>query len=152
MALKLVTLAVFLTVFVGCRGNSPANLGVKDGKLADCPRTPNCVSSQSVAEDRDHYIQPLHYTASRDEAKAALISVIESMKRTEIVTVTDDYIRAEFTSRIFRFVDDVEFYLDDATKTIHVRSASRLGKSDMGVNRKRIEAIRELLYRQTKGQ
>ena len=148
MALKTFALAVCLTVLIGCRGNTPTNLGVKDGRLADCPQSPNCVSSQSVAGDKEHYIQPLHYSGSRDVAKATLVSVIESMKRTKIITVTDDYIRAEFTSRIFRFVDDVEFYFDDATKTIHVRSASRLGKSDLGVNRKRVESIRELFDRQ----
>ncbi len=147
MALKTFALAVCLTVLIGCRGNTPTNLGVKDGRLADCPQSPNCVSSQSVVGDKEHYIQPLHYSGSRDEAKAALISVIESMKRTKIITVTDDYVYAEFTSRIFRFVDDVEFYFDDTTKTIHLRSASRLGHSDLGVNRKRVESIRELFDR-----
>ncbi len=144
MAVKSLVLAFCLVVLVGCRGNTPTNIGIRDGKLAPCPSSPNCVSSQSVAGDKEHYIQPVHYSGSRDAAKAALISVIESMKRTKIITVTDDYVHAEFTSRIFRFVDDVEFYFDDATKTIHVRSASRLGRSDLGVNRKRVEAIREL--------
>ena len=148
MVIKMLLPMFCLAVLIGCGGTPPKNIGVKDGKLAACPSSPNCVSSQSQAGDKEHYIQPLHYTGSRDEAKAALVSVIESMKRTKIVTVRDDYVYAEFTSRIFRFVDDVEFYFDDTTKTIHVRSASRLGHSDLGVNRKRIESIRQLFDRQ----
>ena len=147
MVIKILVPMLCLAVLMGCRGNPPTNIGVKEGKLSPCPSSPNCVSSQSVADDKEHYIRPLGYSGSRDEAKATLISVIVSMKRTKIITVTDDYIHAEFTSRIFRFVDDVEFYVDDTTKTIHVRSASRLGKSDLGVNRKRIETIRELFDR-----
>jgi uncharacterized protein (DUF1499 family) len=148
MVIKILLPMLCFAVLIGCTGTPPTNIGVKEGKLAACPSSPNCVSSQSQAEDKEHYIQPLHYAGSRDEAKAALISVIESMKRARIITVRDDYVYAEFTSRIFRFVDDVEFYFDDATKTIHVRSASRLGHSDLGVNRKRIETIRLLFDRQ----
>ncbi len=149
MVIKMLLPMLCLAVLIGCTGNPPTNIGVKEGKLAACPLSPNCVSSQSEAGDKEHYIQPLHYTGSRDEARAALVSVIESMKRTKVITVADDYVYAEFTSRIFRFVDDVEFYFDDTTKTIHVRSASRLGHSDLGVNRKRIETIRLLFDRQT---
>ena len=148
MVVKAVVLVFCLAVLVGCTGKPPRDIGVKDGKLSPCPSSPNCVSSQSPAGDEEHYIQPLTYSGSPESARAALISVIESMKRTKIITVTDDYIYAEFTSRLFRFVDDVEFYIDDSAKTIHVRSASRLGKSDLGVNRKRIETIRELFDRQ----
>jgi uncharacterized protein (DUF1499 family) len=71
-----------------------------------------------------------------------LKKIIQQMKRTRIVTEADNYLYVEFTSALWRFVDDVEFSFDDASKTIHVRSASRLGKSDLGVNRKRIEMIR----------
>jgi uncharacterized protein (DUF1499 family) len=131
-------LGVFLT---GCTGVRPSNLGVRDGKLAPCPSSPNCVSSQS--SDKEHAVEPLRYSTTLQEAKARLETIIQGMPRTEIVTETGNYLHAEFTSLIFRFVDDVEFFLDDAAKLIHVRSASRLGKSDLGVNRKRIEAIRE---------
>ncbi len=73
-----------------------------------------------------------------------LIDVIKSMKRTKIVASTNIYIHAEFASAMFRFVDDVEFYFEDSRNIIHVRSASRVGYSDMGVNRKRIEQVRKL--------
>lgn len=148
MVIKAVVLLFCLTVLIGCTGTPPKDIGVRDGRPSPCPSSPNCVSSQSAAGDKEHYIRPLSYSGSPEVARAALISVIESMKRTKIITATDDYIYAEFTSRLFRFVDDVEFYIDDSAKTIHVRSASRLGQSDLGVNRKRIETIRELFDRQ----
>ena len=80
----------------------------------------------------------------KEEAMKGLVAVIESMRRTKIVTMTDDYLHVEFRSLVFRFVDDVEFYFDDRGKTIHLRSASRVGHSDLGVNRKRVERIREV--------
>ncbi len=124
----------------GCTGVRPANLGVKDGKLAPCPASPNCVSSQS--SDQEHAIEPLTFTGTATEAHAALGKIILGMKRSRIITDTNNYIHAEFTSAIFRFVDDVEFWFDENAKVIHVRSAARLGSSDLGVNRKRVEEIR----------
>jgi len=127
-------------IIAGCSGVRPANLGVKDGRLAPCPASPNCVSSQSA--DKEHAVAPLYYTASVPQTMANLKKVILGMKRARIVDEHDSYIHAEFTSALWRFVDDVEFYFDDTAKLIHVRSASRLGKSDFGVNRKRMEELR----------
>ena len=124
-------------------GRQPTNLGVHDGKLASCPNTPNCVSSQSL--DAEHGIEPLTYTSTTEEAIAALKAVIQGIKKTKIITENKNYLYAQFTSAIMGFVDDVEFYLDEAARVIHVRSASRLGQSDLGVNRKRIETIRAKL-------
>jgi uncharacterized protein (DUF1499 family) len=126
-------------------GTRPNNLGVKDGKLAACPNTPNCVSSQSPASDQEHYIAPLSYSGDAMAAMANLKSVIEGMERTAIITESENYLYAEFTSALMGFVDDVEFFLDQEAGVIHVRSASRLGQSDLGVNRKRVEAIRSKL-------
>ncbi|MEL6221026.1 MAG: DUF1499 domain-containing protein [Cyanobacteria bacterium J06626_14] len=126
-------------------GTRPDTLGVTDGKLASCPGSPNCVSSQAPKADAEHYIMPLTYDQSPSEAMAAVKSVVDSMERTEIITANDTYLYAEFTSALMGFVDDVEFYLDDQASVIHVRSASRLGQSDLGVNRKRIEQIRVAL-------
>jgi uncharacterized protein (DUF1499 family) len=123
-------------------GTRPTNLGVKDGKLADCPNTPNCVSSQAPETDTQHKIAPLGYTSSAAEAMAKLKSVIQGMDRTEVIAESEDYLYAEFTSALMGYVDDVEFFLDPAAGVIQVRSASRLGQSDLGVNRKRIEEIR----------
>ncbi len=134
---------LFLGVFsmMGCAGVRPSNLGVRDGRLAPCPSTPNCVSSQS--NDREHFIEPLPYAGDPREAMARLKTIIQNLPRTAIIDETGHYIHAEFTSLIFRFVDDVEFFSDDGARFIQVRSASRLGTSDFGVNRKRVEAIRK---------
>lgn len=121
-------------------GKRPDNLGVRDGKLTPCPNTPNCVCSQGA--DAAHSIEPLTYNSSPAEAMAALKKTIEAMPKTKIITENNNYLYAEFTSALMGFVDDVEFYLDETAKVIHVRSASRLGQSDLGVNRKRIETIR----------
>jgi uncharacterized protein (DUF1499 family) len=125
---------------IGCTGVRPANLGVKDGKLAPCPSSPNCVSSQS--SDIAHAIEPLSFTGTVAGAHSVLRTIILSMKRSQMITDTDSYIHAEFTSAIFRFVDDVELWFDENAKVIHVRSASRIGHSDLGVNRDRVEEIR----------
>ena len=124
-------------------GKRPNNLGVRDGKLAPCPSTPNCVCSQS--EDAEHKIEPLTYKSTPEVAFTQLKQAIASQPRTKIITESPNYLYAEFTSAIMKFVDDVEFYLDEDAKVIHVRSASRLGQSDLGVNRKRIETIRAKL-------
>ncbi|GAB4227483.1 MAG: hypothetical protein Kow00121_56200 [Elainellaceae cyanobacterium] len=122
-------------------GKRPTNLGVTDGKLVPCPGTPNCVSSQAADTDAEHKIAPLTYSSSATEAIAKLKSVIQSMERTEIINEQENYLYAEFTSALMGYVDDVEFYVEP-NGTIQVRSASRLGQSDLGVNRKRIEDIR----------
>jgi uncharacterized protein (DUF1499 family) len=127
-------------LLIGCHGTRPSSLGVRDGKLAACPESPNCVSSHMT--DETHRIDPLPYAGSGADALARLSAIVRSLPRTTIVTEKSDYLHAECTSRIFRFVDDVEFLADDRAKVIHVRSASRLGSSDLGVNRKRIELIR----------
>ena len=123
-------------------GTKPDNLGVNNGKLAACPNSPNCVSSQSPTSDETHFIQPLKYTSTTEKALTDLKNVIESEDRTKIINESSDYLYAEFKTALMGFVDDVEFYLDSSTNTIHLRSASRLGQSDLGVNRKRIETIR----------
>lgn len=127
-------------------GKRPANLGLTDGKLATCPNSPNCVNSQTPASDAEHSIAPITYKSASSEVMSKLKSVLEGMERTQIVTETGDYLYAEFTSALMGYVDDVEFYLDPSTPgQLQVRSASRLGQSDLGVNRKRIEAIRAKL-------
>jgi uncharacterized protein (DUF1499 family) len=118
----------------------PQNLGVVDGRLAPCPDTPNCVSTQ--ATDEQHRIAPLTFTDSPEEALRRLKQAIASMPRMEIVAESGDYLHVEATSLIFRFVDDVEFWVDRQAKAIHFRSASRAGRSDLGVNRARMEKFR----------
>lgn len=110
-------------------------------RLSPCPSSPNCVSSQS--RDESHRVEPLMYTGALAEAKEKLLGILGSMKRVKIVASEGNYVHAEFTSAVLRFVDDAEFLFDEASKTIQVRSASRSGYYDFGVNRRRIESIRE---------
>lgn len=140
--MKKTSLIIFICSLglIHCSGSQTVKLGTKDGKFVPCPGSPNCVSSQST--DKSHYIDPLHYSGELAEAREKILSVIVDMDRSKIITAKENYIHAEFTSRLFRFVDDVELYFDDREKVIHVRSASRIGYSDLGVNRKRVERIR----------
>jgi len=127
-------------LFIGCAGKRPRDFGMSSGLLQPCPDSPNCVSSQST--DEEHKIDPLALESSPLEALAKLKEIILEMERTSIIEETDNYLYAEFKSARMGFVDDVEFYIDAENEVIHVRSASRVGYGDFGVNRKRIEAIR----------
>lgn len=132
-------------VLAGCSGTRP-ELGIKNGILMPCPKTPNCVSSQAV--DEKHYIEPIQFMGTQEEAQDRIIKIFESEKRIKLVEIRDDYIWAEFRSALFGFTDDVEFYFPESQKgeiLIHIRSASRLGYSDLGVNKKRVEQIRNKL-------
>ena len=127
------------TVFSGKR---PEYLGVKDGRLARCKRTPNCVSSQADPGDAEHSIAPIAFQGSAADAMAALRKALGGMARASVVRSEAGYLYAEFRSRLMGFVDDVEFLIDERAGVIHVRSASRLGRRDFGVNRERVEALR----------
>jgi uncharacterized protein (DUF1499 family) len=133
-------LLYLIVMMVGCSGSRPSQIGATAGRLAACPDSPNCVSSQN--DDPRHAIAPFRYEGPAEKARERLIEAVSGMKRARIVVAEERYLRAEFTSALFRFVDDVEFLLDDGTRTIHVRSASRVGYSDLGVNRRRVEEIR----------
>ena len=124
-------------------GTRPDNLGVRNARLAPAKRTPNNVSSQADKNaDAQHYIEPLRYTGDAKRAWAALRQVVDGMQRVKVIASEPNYLYAEFSSRLMGYVDDTEFYLDEKAGVIHVRSASRLGRSDFGVNRERIESIR----------
>jgi uncharacterized protein (DUF1499 family) len=116
--------------------------GIVEGRLAPCPNKPNCVSSQAAASDQRHYIEALSYRGEPAQARARLEQVIAGLKRARVVVREDHYWRAEFKSALWRFVDDVEFLFDDNARRIDIRSAARVGYSDFGVNRRRMEEIR----------
>ncbi len=118
-------------------------------RLAPCPETPNCVSSQ--APDRTHRVEPLPIEGSPEEALARLRGVIEKMPRTKVKTHSESRLEATFRSLVFRFVDDLVAVVDAEAGVIHVRSASRTGSSDLGVNRKRVETIRRHYLRPPPG-
>jgi len=141
-------LAVLLGTLWGCGPGAPGpgapdRLGERDGLLTPCPDTPNCVSSD--ATDADHRVDPLALAGEPREAWTVLEEVLRDMPRTRIVEAEGEYLHAEVRSFVFRFVDDVEFHLRPQAGVIAVRSASRIGRSDLGVNRRRVESIRQEL-------
>ena len=120
----------------------PDNLGVKDGRLAPPKTTPNCVSSQAAPSDTEHFIAPIAFKGDAPAAVAAVRKAVEGMRDATVIRQEGGYLYAEYRSKLMRFVDDVEFFHDDKAGLIHVRSASRLGRRDFGVNRARVEALR----------
>ena len=135
---RIVVMALGLLGLAGCAGERPDNLGAREGILAPCPSSPNCVSSQT--ENERHRIAPLAFSGDPNAAFARLKRVLSGRSDTTIVDDLPDYLRVEL--RTMLFVDDGEFLLDRTNKVIHVRSASRLGYSDLGKNRSRLEEIR----------
>lgn len=113
-------------------------LGLYNGQLADCPETPNCVSSYSI--DKQHAIEAIH---GGHGTIALIASYVHTWEGASLVTETENYLHVEVRSSLFGFVDDIEFYFDGSL--IQVRSASRVGHSDLNANRKRVEMIREMV-------
>lgn len=130
-------LFTILPFLAACAGEPPQNIGIQEGKLTPCPDSPNCVSS--FESDEIHGIAPL--AGNLDQ----IGNVLRGLDEANIVSASDNYLYAEFTSSLMGYVDDVEFMYNESAGVTHVRSASRLGHSDLGANRDRIEAIRSAL-------
>ena len=133
------TAGLFLLSFTAQR---PANLGVRNGQLSACPDSPNCVSTQ--AEDREHWIAPFAFEQDPDMVIDTLEKITTRLPGTRMIEKSPHYLYVEFRSAFFRFADDVEFSVERESRRIHFRSASRVGYSDMGANRTRMELIRSL--------
>jgi uncharacterized protein (DUF1499 family) len=133
---RVVLLAV-LAFSGAARGEEPVS------RLQPCPPTPNCVSSK--AQGKTHRVEPFPFAGSGAEALARVRAAALSFPRTKVVEEAPGYVHVTFTSAVFRFVDDVEFEADEKALVVNVRSASRVGRGDFGVNRKRVEAIRAKL-------
>lgn len=131
---------------MACSGKPPLNLGVSDTGLSSCPDSPNCVSSD--AQSRDHKIQAYSLAIDTNLAWQAIREAVLKLPRTKIVTDTDGYLHVECRSAVFGFIDDFELHLRPKETVVAVRSASRVGHSDFGVNRKRVEQLRLMLIEQ----
>jgi uncharacterized protein (DUF1499 family) len=133
---------ILALAFLSAASRKRPELGARNGRLLPCSSLPHCVST--TTDDEQHRIEPLSFSDSPEEAWARLQQVMAGWPRTRILTTTDTdtYLRAECASLLFRFLDDVEFLLDRETKVIHFRASSRVGLSDLGVNRRRMEGIR----------
>lgn len=138
---KMWSLALCVATFglAGCSGEVPSDLGLTDGGLASCPDSPNCVSSQ--AESGYASMEPIPLEVSTQTAQGALIAVLNGMDGMTVITAQPGYIHAEARSRIFGYVDDVEFAIDEVEGVIDYRSASRMGYGDMNANRERMVEI-----------
>lgn len=137
MKLKIIFYIIVMTLSTANEANA-----VLKKQLPPCLDSPNCVSSQASVADAHHYIVPFKIKGDPDEAWAALKKAIDNHSRLVLTHETKDTLHAEATSLVFRFVDDINAILDVKARLIHIRSASRMGHSDFGVNRKRIEALR----------
>jgi uncharacterized protein (DUF1499 family) len=126
--------------FFSFAGARPGNLGVRSGRLSSCPCSPNCVSTD--ADDNDHNVPAFELALPAVDGWRAVRAAVVNLPRTTIVTETAEYLHAECVSAFFGFVDDLELHLRPAQNAIAMRSASRLGHSDFGVNRKRLENLR----------
>ena len=124
------------------RGEAPA-LGVQAGRLSPCPASPNAVSSQT--ESSEHRVDPLPVLGNPAEALSRCRTACLAEPGTRLISETDTYLRFEMVTRWWRFIDDLECLHDPVSNVIHVRSASRIGHSDLGTNRSRIERIRRRL-------
>lgn len=130
-------LLALLPFLSACAGEPPQNIGVREGSLTACPESPNCVSSYESSEQ--------HSIAALDANLEQIQQILLATDGANIVEQSNNYLYAEFTSSLMGYVDDVEFLYDPASNITHVRSASRVGYSDMGANRNRVEAIRSQL-------
>lgn len=141
----LAVVALFVMGYWSKSGEAP---GLVDGRLQQCPGTPNCVSSEFEA-DAAHHVEPLVFSAEQAaEVLPRLKAVIDEMGGSVLVEETA-YLAATFTSSIFGFVDDLELRIDAEQNTIHLRSASRVGRSDLGANRDRVERFKRLFHSKT---
>ena len=145
MVYLIVTLIVLSPVIalavLSALATKPKNLGANNGRLAPCPNSPNCVSTRS--SDSQHTIEAIVFDESPEDAMRRLKAALAVIPRMELLTETESYLHAEVSSLIFRFRDDLEFVIDRQAKVIHFRSASRVGHSDLGANRARMEEIRK---------
>lgn len=129
-----------LLLLTGCSGTAPSNLGLHNGSFTPCPDSPNCVSSD---EKRDsHFVEPIKFSMSANEAFKYSIEYFSSSSNFKITVEKANYLRVEDTSMIMGFVDDIELNVRPDGNIIAIRSASRVGHSDFGVNRERVERFR----------
>ncbi len=137
MSLKTLSICICISL-----GTSSIHAGTSTSSkiFSPCPDSPNCVSS--LTEDIKHFVQPITYDGTVDNARQRLIFILENTQRVRIVKSDLNYLHAEYRSFLFRFVDDVQFFLPPDESVIHIKSASRSGYYDFGTNRRRVELLR----------
>lgn len=149
MKYLLILVAVALAALIGLSfmsSRTPDNIGPVDGRLHDCPDTDNCVAS--TATDPKKRVETIQLDGPEEEVMDRLARAVAAMDHSEVAETDGNYLRAVFTSPLWRFRDDLELLYDRQAGVVHVRSASRVGYSDFGANRKRVEALRAQLQQQ----
>ena len=137
-----IALFVGFLVYVDINNDRPETLGVTDGVLMPCPASPNCVSSQALRTDEAHYVAPIVITGDINGTQLKLEKFFLDQEYSNVISSELGYFHVEVKSPFFGYIDDIEFYWPESDSVIHVRSASRVGYSDMNVNRERVEAVR----------
>lgn len=140
-----IAMLVGFVIYVNLNNGVPEGLGVTEGMLAPCPDMPNCVSSQASEDDLEHYVAPIVYRGDVMDVQLNVEQFILEMTDSRILQSRLGYSHIEVSSPLFGFKDDLELYFPEADSVMHVRSASRVGYDDLGVNRERVRQIRELL-------
>lgn len=130
--------------------SSAKAFAMTENPIEPCPDSPNCVSS--LEEGQESFIEPIHYEGQLEAAMDRLKTILESNGNARITESNEHTIRAEFRTKLFKFVDDVVFFADETTQKIHMRSASRVGYWDFGANRKRLETIRKTFQKASKNE
>lgn len=134
---------IIVVVLALAKNNTvPPNLGVKEGTLAPLPDSPNAVSSQT--DQADKRVAPFPYSGTIEQTKSLVKKATAEFGGAQIIAEKPDYLHLVFTVPFIPFKDDVEFFFSEKERVVHYRSASRVGYSDMGVNRKRYERLRKL--------
>lgn len=142
-----ITFVGVMMVLGGCSGVHSNTTNTMNGKFTACPDKPNCVSSMEPIQD-GHYIEPYQYSVERQRAISSLKEVVLSLEGGVVKEEHQDYLYVEFHSKFFGFIDDVEFYFPENKQQVEIKSASRKGYWDMGVNRKRLELIRDTFLKE----
>lgn len=134
---------ILAVAVIGCAGSQMVNDMKLHDPLAACPDSPNCVSSDS--QDNRHAVNPMQLADNSDTEWAAVQAMVGRLPRVRIVTASELYLHATLKSRLFGFIDDLELKLNPQTRIVSIRSASRSGNYDFGVNRRRVESLRKQL-------
>jgi len=146
----IITLSILAFLFyLGYQSRTTIAPGLSSGKLTQCPNTPNCVCSE-IDKNLPHFIAPIPFEKSSHEKIFSILKQEIQDLGGEVIIEKNNYLAAIFVSSIFRFVDDFEIRIDVENNTIHIRSASRVGRSDMNVNRSRVEKFRTKILNQLK--
>lgn len=140
-AVVVVIVAAVVALRVAAAQAPVPKLGRADGRLRPCPDTPNCVSSQAHPHDADHYLPPVEFAGDPERVAAAIDDIVLARPLTERVERSGLYLRYTFQTYLMRFTDDVEFWIDAERNEVHFRSASRVGRDDLGTNRTRMRSL-----------